>query len=299
MFRHAIIEKNVILLAILTLITVSIGGLVQIVPLFTIETTIERVEGVRPYSPLELAGPQHLCPRGLLRLPQPAGPAVQATRSSATATTAWPPRACTTTRSSGARSAPGPISRASAASTRTTGTSRTWSIRARWCRRSIMPPYPFLAERRLATATSPSICKRAAHRRRALQRRDDRQCRAPTSRRRRSRRRPDGAAAALPASAVVGNFDGSPDGHRDGCAGRLSADARHAGGVPRPAASKTSAAIGADAWTGLAHLRDAAQPLGRVVHGCSSSASSSGRSGRRATDAASRMLGRIPLRDDG
>lgn len=56
MIRHEVIEKNVILLAVLTLITVSIGGLVQIVPLFTIETTIERVEGVRPYTPLELAG---------------------------------------------------------------------------------------------------------------------------------------------------------------------------------------------------------------------------------------------------
>src|SRR5690606_26884208 len=55
-FSHAKIETNVILLVVLTLITVSIGGLVQIVPLFTIETTIERVEGVRPYSPLELAG---------------------------------------------------------------------------------------------------------------------------------------------------------------------------------------------------------------------------------------------------
>ena len=54
--HHAPIERNVTLLAVLTLITVSIGGLVQIVPLFTIETTIERVEGVRPYTPLELAG---------------------------------------------------------------------------------------------------------------------------------------------------------------------------------------------------------------------------------------------------
>jgi len=56
MIRHETIEKNVILLAVLTLITVSIGGLVQIVPLFTIETTIERVKGVRPYTPLELMG---------------------------------------------------------------------------------------------------------------------------------------------------------------------------------------------------------------------------------------------------
>jgi cytochrome c oxidase cbb3-type subunit II len=55
-FRHATIETNVILLTVLTLITVAIGGLVQIVPLFTIETTIERVEGIRPYSPLELMG---------------------------------------------------------------------------------------------------------------------------------------------------------------------------------------------------------------------------------------------------
>jgi cytochrome c oxidase cbb3-type subunit 2 len=54
--RHALIERNVVLLLVLTLITVVIGGIVEIVPLFTIETTIERVEGVRPYSPLELAG---------------------------------------------------------------------------------------------------------------------------------------------------------------------------------------------------------------------------------------------------
>ena len=55
-FRQEVIEKNAILLLVLTLLTVSIGGIVEIVPLFTIETTIERVKGVRPYSPLELAG---------------------------------------------------------------------------------------------------------------------------------------------------------------------------------------------------------------------------------------------------
>ena len=55
-FNHAFIEKNAILLLVLALVTVSIGGLVQIVPLYTIETTIERVEGVRPYTPLEQIG---------------------------------------------------------------------------------------------------------------------------------------------------------------------------------------------------------------------------------------------------
>lgn len=57
MFKHHDkIEKNSILLLILTVIVVSIGGLVEIVPLFRIETTIEKVEGMRPYTPLELAG---------------------------------------------------------------------------------------------------------------------------------------------------------------------------------------------------------------------------------------------------
>ena len=56
MIDHKKIETNLILMAVLTLITVSIGGLVEIVPLYTIENTIERVKGVRPYSPLELVG---------------------------------------------------------------------------------------------------------------------------------------------------------------------------------------------------------------------------------------------------
>ncbi|MBK8906842.1 MAG: cytochrome-c oxidase, cbb3-type subunit II [Rhodospirillales bacterium] len=54
--KHEILEKNVILLSIAVLITVAIGGLVQLVPLYTMEQTIEKVEGMRPYSPLELAG---------------------------------------------------------------------------------------------------------------------------------------------------------------------------------------------------------------------------------------------------
>ena len=60
MFRwlrdHGVIERNLVLMGVLTLITVSIGGLVQIVPLFAVETTIERVSGVRPYTPLEQMG---------------------------------------------------------------------------------------------------------------------------------------------------------------------------------------------------------------------------------------------------
>ncbi len=54
--RHGSIERNVFLLLVLALVTVSVGGIVEIVPLFTIETTVEHVKGVRPLSPLELAG---------------------------------------------------------------------------------------------------------------------------------------------------------------------------------------------------------------------------------------------------
>jgi cytochrome c oxidase cbb3-type subunit 2 len=55
-FKHALLEKNVVLLAIGVVITVAIGGLVEIVPLHTIKSTIEPVQGMRPYTPLELAG---------------------------------------------------------------------------------------------------------------------------------------------------------------------------------------------------------------------------------------------------
>lgn len=53
---HRRAETSLPLMAALVLVTISIGGIVEIVPLYTIETTIERVSGVRPYSPLELAG---------------------------------------------------------------------------------------------------------------------------------------------------------------------------------------------------------------------------------------------------
>ena len=53
---HSIIEKNATLLLVLSLITVSIGGIVEIAPLFYLENTIEKVAGMRPYTPLELKG---------------------------------------------------------------------------------------------------------------------------------------------------------------------------------------------------------------------------------------------------
>jgi cytochrome c oxidase cbb3-type subunit II len=54
--QHEAFEKNSLLLLIGILIVVSIGGLVQIAPLFWVDSTIEKVRGVRPYTPLEQAG---------------------------------------------------------------------------------------------------------------------------------------------------------------------------------------------------------------------------------------------------
>ena len=54
--KHEVFEKNSIILLIGILIVVSIGGLVQIAPLFWVDSTIEKVQGMRPYTPLEQAG---------------------------------------------------------------------------------------------------------------------------------------------------------------------------------------------------------------------------------------------------
>jgi cytochrome c oxidase cbb3-type subunit II len=53
---HGNIERNVTLLLVLSLLVVTIGGIIEIAPLFWLENTIEKVKGMRPYSPLELVG---------------------------------------------------------------------------------------------------------------------------------------------------------------------------------------------------------------------------------------------------
>ena len=54
--KHKILETNASLLLIFSFLVVTIGGIVQITPLFYLENTIEKVEGMRPYTPLEMAG---------------------------------------------------------------------------------------------------------------------------------------------------------------------------------------------------------------------------------------------------
>jgi cytochrome c oxidase cbb3-type subunit 2 len=54
--RHQALERNSILLVIGILLVIAVGGIVEMTPLFYLKSTIEKVEGMRPYTPLELAG---------------------------------------------------------------------------------------------------------------------------------------------------------------------------------------------------------------------------------------------------
>ena len=54
--KHKKVEKNSILLLILIVVAVSVGGLIEVIPLFRLDVTIEKVQGMRPYTPLEIAG---------------------------------------------------------------------------------------------------------------------------------------------------------------------------------------------------------------------------------------------------
>jgi cytochrome c oxidase cbb3-type subunit 2 len=58
MFNHGTLERHSLLLVAGILIVVAIGGIIEIAPFFYLESTIERVQGMRPYTPLELAGRQ-------------------------------------------------------------------------------------------------------------------------------------------------------------------------------------------------------------------------------------------------
>ncbi|KRW93259.1 cytochrome-c oxidase, cbb3-type subunit II [Paracoccus sp. MKU1] len=54
--KHKVLEKNATLLLVFSFLVVTIGGIVEIAPLFYLQNTIEKVQGMRPYTPLELKG---------------------------------------------------------------------------------------------------------------------------------------------------------------------------------------------------------------------------------------------------
>ena len=54
--RHKKLERNIALLGLFAFLAVSVGGIIEIAPLFWLDNTIEKVQGMRPYTPLEQAG---------------------------------------------------------------------------------------------------------------------------------------------------------------------------------------------------------------------------------------------------
>ena len=54
--KHEIIEKNIGLMILLIIVAISFGGLAQIIPLFFNESTTEPIEGLKPYTALQLEG---------------------------------------------------------------------------------------------------------------------------------------------------------------------------------------------------------------------------------------------------
>ncbi|MCB5426005.1 cytochrome-c oxidase, cbb3-type subunit II [Altererythrobacter sp. CC-YST694] len=54
--HHKKLERNITLLGVFAFLAVTVGGIVEIAPLFWIDNTIEKVDGMRPYTPLEQAG---------------------------------------------------------------------------------------------------------------------------------------------------------------------------------------------------------------------------------------------------
>jgi cbb3-type cytochrome c oxidase subunit II len=122
--KHQKIERNATLLLALSFLVVTVGGIVEIAPLFYLENTIEDVEGMRPYSPLELAGRDiyiregcYVCHSQMIR---PMRDEVERYGHYSLAA-----ESSTIIRSSGAPSGRGPTSPASAGATRTTGMSIT------------------------------------------------------------------------------------------------------------------------------------------------------------------------------
>ncbi|WP_207540584.1 cytochrome-c oxidase, cbb3-type subunit II [Sabulicella rubraurantiaca] len=53
---HGRFERRAVRFALAILVVLSVGGIVEVAPLFALENTVEKVEGMRPYTPLELAG---------------------------------------------------------------------------------------------------------------------------------------------------------------------------------------------------------------------------------------------------
>ena len=122
---HEKIETSNFLMIVLILLTVAVGGIVEIVPLFFQKSTTQPVEGLKPYTALQLAGRDVYIREGCYNCHSQMMRPFRAETLRYGALLDGRRVSSTTTRSSGAASAPGPTCSASAASTATSGTAST------------------------------------------------------------------------------------------------------------------------------------------------------------------------------
>ena len=227
--RHHIFEKNSIILIAGILVVIAIGGLVEITPLFYLKSTIEVVDGVRPYTPLELTGRNiyiregcYLCHSQMIR---PLRDEVEryghfslAAESMYDHPFQW-----------GSKRTGPDLARVGAKYSDDWHVTHLTNPRA-IVPQSVMPGYPFLATTEVDVAGIADHLKtlRAV----GVPYTDDQVANAAADLK--AQADPDNAGADAFVKryrkAVVRNFDGKPGTpYRNGCADRVSADAGHAG----------------------------------------------------------------------
>jgi len=119
---HEKIETSNFLMIVLILITVAFGGLVEIVPLFFQHSTTQPVPGLKPYTPLQLAGRDVYLREGCYNCHSQMIRPFRAETHALRSTTRSPASSSMTTRSSGAASARVRTCSAWAVATATSGT---------------------------------------------------------------------------------------------------------------------------------------------------------------------------------
>ena len=159
---HRWLEASRVTFTVLAFVAVLIGGLVEIIPMFLIKAKRADHRQREALHAAGSAGPRHLHPRRLRRLPFANDPAVPFRNRALRRILQGRASSSMTIRSSGVRSAPGRICIASAANIPTPGITTTWTNPRSTSPGSIMPRYPWLLTQKLDTGVVGAACARCA-----------------------------------------------------------------------------------------------------------------------------------------
>ena len=149
---HRPLEKKWITFSLLTFLAVIIGGPILIIPPFFLQGTIEAIEGIQPYSALEVEGRDLYIREGCNTCHSPTNSSVQGQRPTATGTTPWRAKPSMIALFFGDRAVLDPTLLASAINIRTHGIGFTFENRGILSPIRICPIFAFLLERKLDTS---------------------------------------------------------------------------------------------------------------------------------------------------